>query len=168
MLADPAGPAQDLLATLIARYDEPDVAGGHELPARRYVGHGQPGSIAADEDDPRTPKGSLMVALVRVDTSVGNQQAPILGAVSTSSAAFQVRLLRPVASFGPGGAPPAAAEVTADSLVLAADAARIVDTLHAWAKALPAHFRVSWGAVEAISPQGMLAGNRVTATLGPL
>lgn len=168
MLTDPAAPAQDLLAALIARYEQDDVPAGHKLPARRYLGHGQPGTIAADEDDPRAPKGSLMVALVRVDTAIAAQQSSHIGATATSSAVLQLRLMRPVVTFGVGGAPPTAAKVTADAAVLAADAVRIVDTLHAWTEALPNLFRVSWTAVDAISPAGLLAGNRVTTTIGPL
>jgi hypothetical protein len=171
VLSDPSGPLEDALTVVQARYDQPDVPTAEKLPARRYVGHGQPGQIAADEDEPLHPKGSLMVSMVRLDTTSQptlGLPSSTLGASVVHSIVYQVRLLRAVAMLGPGTDPPKASLVTAQSLVLVRDAARLNDALHAWADALPPWMQVALGPVEPQGPSGGLAGNRVTATLNPL
>ena len=174
MLADPAGPAADLLAAVVARYALDDVASGEQLPARRYLAHGRTGQIAAD-DRVENPTGSLIVFMTELSTGAADgsaatsgNRAAVDGMLHGHRIGYQLRLLRAHPSQDKAGNPPAPATISTASTVLIRDAARLVDALHAWAAALPPHLIVTLGAVAADGPSGKLAGNRVTVTLGPL
>jgi hypothetical protein len=165
MLSDPSAPAADLLTAIEARYDQPDIAPGEVLPARRYVGHGQPGQIAAD--DP-----SLMVAMVNLPTegqsNTSGQTGTAAHTLVTHRVNLQARLLRCIPTFDEDATPPPASAITASSQVLLRDAARLVDAVHAWADVLPPEWSIVLGAVEPQGPSGRLGGNRLTVSLGPL